>query len=202
MCVGFFCCLLFSSALPLPWQSSSRSPPPLLLLCTHCYYPPPAPLAMESFLLHLSCSSLLGDAGFSLPNLISFHANSLSLLPCRSNNNNNRRILGELPELPALFLCLILDLRLNFVLFCSVFSLPIAIFPLESLRISLSLSLSLSLSHTHTHTHIIFFLYVFFHHPRKEIERERDSPPDVPGIVVSTVVHTKFLAAFFLTRRC
>jgi hypothetical protein len=24
----------------------------------------------------------------------------------------------------------------------------------------------------------------------------------VPGIVVSTVVHTKFLAAFFLTRRC
>jgi len=168
--VGFFCCLLFSSAPPLPWQSSSRSPPPLLQLCTHCYYPPPAPLAMESFLLHLSCSSLLGDAGFSLPNLISFHANSLSLLPRHSNNNNNnRRKLGklfllELPELPALFLCLILDLRLNFVLFCSVFFLPIAIFPLESLRISLSLSLSHT--HTHTHTHNLF-LVCFLPPPQK-----------------------------------
>lgn len=91
-----YICLLFSSARPSPWQSSSRSPPPPpLLLCTHCYHPPPAPLAVESFLLHLSCSSLLGYAGFSLPNLISFHANSLSLLPPRSNNNNNRRKLGK-----------------------------------------------------------------------------------------------------------
>ncbi len=102
LCVWFLCCLLFSSARPSSWQSSSRSPPPplllLLLLCTHCHYPPPslAPLATISFLLHLSCSSLLVDAGFFLPNLISFHANSLSLLPRRSNNNNNRRKLGKL----------------------------------------------------------------------------------------------------------